>query len=154
MRKTDKTLGKILLEKNLISEVQLNEALQEQKKSREFLGRILLNKGYIKEEDLLKALAQQFNLEVATLKYHYLDINFLKNFSQTLIFDHGCIPIKQDEDLVTFAINNPLDTWTIKMAEEEAKGKKAKFVLASKQEIGEIISRYKEYLKREIIRGI
>jgi len=154
MRKIDKTLGKILLEKHLISLEQLNEALEEQKKSKEFLGRILLKKGYIKEENLIKALSEQFNMEIVDLKYQYLDNNFLNKFSPTLIFDLRCFPLRQDKETIIFVIANPLDVWAIKKAEEAAGNLKAKFVLASESGIDDALLRYKEYLKNQILKRV
>lgn len=56
----DKMLGEILLESRLITEEQLQEALELQKESREMdkLGSILINLGYLKESVLQKALDQ------------------------------------------------------------------------------------------------
>jgi len=154
MFKINKPLGEILKEKKMITEEKLQEALKESKEKKEFLGQVLIRKGFISEDDLLKALAEQFSLKVVSLKYKYINVNLLKRFSPTLIFDHYCLPLEEDENSVTFAITNPLDIWTIKKAEEEAGNLKAKFVLSSLEDIKEVILRCKEYLKKEMLKGI
>ena len=67
-----KLLGKILVDKGLITDESLKEALLEQGETKEFLGEILIKKKFIKEVDLLGALSEQFNLPVVSLndKYH------------------------------------------------------------------------------------
>jgi len=60
-------IGDLLIEKKLISEVQLNTALQEQKKTRRKLGKTLIDLGFIEEEKLLRLLSRQ-------LKIAYLDL--------------------------------------------------------------------------------
>ncbi|MCM8757941.1 MAG: hypothetical protein NC903_02645, partial [Candidatus Omnitrophica bacterium] len=119
MQRKEKRLGELLIEKKLIDKSKLEEALEEQKNTKDFLGKILLRKGYIRQEDLLKILAEQFNLEVESLKYTYLDTSLLRNFSTTLILDYRCLPLRKEKNRLVFAITNPLDAWTIKKAEEE-----------------------------------
>jgi hypothetical protein len=145
-------LGEILIHKRLIREEDLKAALKEQKRTREFLGKILLKNGYIKETDLLKALSEQLNISVFNLKDKYIDWHLLEQFSPSLVLDHRCIPIKKDDWSITVGVNNPMDAWVIKKAEEETVGLKLKLVLISEEDINEAIRRYKEYLKGNINR--
>lgn len=140
-------LGQILLNKGLITLPQLKEALAEQKITREFLGEILLKKSLIKESDILKALSEQFNISFLSVKDKYIDWEFVKGFSSSLILDYRCFPVDKDETFVTFAITNPLDAWVIKKAEEEAGLLKPKFILILKSEMGELINAYQQYMR-------
>lgn len=150
MFRSQKRLGEILIEKGLITAEQLKEALAQQSETKEFLGKILLKKNISRETDLLEALAAQFNIRYARLKYRYIDWQLLKQFSVALILDYHCIPIARDEWSVTIAISNPLDAWAIKKAEEEARGLRINLVLASEDDIKEIIQRYQKYLRSHI----
>lgn len=47
MERKERLLGELLLELNVISQEQLDEALSEQSKTGDFLGEILLKKNYI-----------------------------------------------------------------------------------------------------------
>ena len=62
-----KQLGQILLEQGLISEEQLERALEEHRNTPKSLGRVLIDLGYIKERDLVRALAEQVGLEFVDL---------------------------------------------------------------------------------------
>ena len=150
MDRKQKRLGEILVDKGLISQENLKAALEEQQRTKEFLGAILLKNGYIKEIDLLKALSEQFNIPLVSLKDKYIDWSLIKQFSPSLLLDHGCVPIKKDDWSVTIGINNPLDIWALKRCEEGAVGLRLRLVLLSKEDIDEAIRRYKEYIRGSI----
>jgi len=59
-----KRIGAILVERGLISEDQLNEALAIQSASSGLLGQILVRRGLLAEEDLINALSIQFDLNL------------------------------------------------------------------------------------------
>jgi len=66
-----KFIGEILVEKNLVTEEQLQTALSEQQQTKEFLGTILVRRSFISEEDLLKGLSEQFDMPYRVLKNKY-----------------------------------------------------------------------------------
>ncbi len=148
MRRSQKKIGEILVKKGLIDEGQLESALEEQKRTKEFFGEILLKRRQIKELDLIEALSEQFDIPIVTLANKYIDWGFVGRFSPTLILDYKCIPLNRDEWSVTVAIINPLDTWVLKKAEEETGGLKLKLVLVSKEDMEGAIKRYKRYIQR------
>ena len=150
MIKNPKKLGEILISRGLITEENLKTALDEQKKTNEFLGKILLRTNQIKEKELLGALSEQFGIPVVSLKYQYIDWQFVKQFAVALIFDYKCFPISSDERSVTMAIANPLDAWALSKAEEELRGLNLKLVLASELDINEAIEGYRKYLRANI----
>ena len=146
----NKKLGELLVEKRLITPEQLDEALSEQTRTKEFLGKILADKNQIKESDLLGILAQQFNIPVVNLKHSYTDWALIKSFGSTSILDYRCFPLKQDDWAVTFAITDPLDVRVLRKIDQEARGLKVKLVLVSNTEMQEVIKGYQQYLNRSI----
>ena len=52
MDRQQKKIGEILMEKGLINQEQLDEALNDQLRSKDYLGAILIRRGIIKEKDL------------------------------------------------------------------------------------------------------
>lgn len=150
MERAQKQLGQILIEKKLISPQRLEEAVSEQKRTKEFLGAVLLRLGFIKEKELMAALSEQFNIPVTGLKNKYIDWSFVKTFSPSLILDHKCFPVEKDNTSITVAITDPLDAWALKKAEEESRGMKLRLVLVSADDMQDAIQRYKEYVHRNI----
>lgn len=147
MEKTQKQLGKILIEKGLIGPEQLEDALLEQRRTKEFLGSILLRRNQIKERDLFEALSEQFAIPIITLNDKYIDWNFVGRFSPSLILEHKCLPLGREDLVVTVAITNPLNVWALKRVEEETKGFTLKLVLVSDGDMRDVIKRYKQYMR-------
>jgi len=150
MQRGQKKLGEILVEKGLISLKQLEEALAQQARTKEFLGEILIKKRLIKEKELQEALSAQFDIPVVSLKDKYIDWNLVKEFYSSLIMDYKCFPVGRDDWSVTMAITNPLDIWAIKRAEEETAGFKLKLVLVSTADMNEAIARYQQHVRGDI----
>jgi len=146
MEISEKHLGKILVEMGLVTPQQLEDALVEQRRTKEFLGSIFLRKRQLKERDLLEALSKKFKIPVASIKDRYIDWEFVKQFNSSLIFEHKCLPLQGDDVSITLAIINPLDVWMLKKAEEESGGLKLKFVLVPAREMEEALERYRKYL--------
>lgn len=150
IRKTQKKIGEILVDKGLITGEQAQEALLQQRKNKKFLGEILIENYAIQEKDLLAVLSEQFDIEIVSLQNKYIDWVFVKSFSSSLILDHKCFPIKTDEHSITIAITNPLDVWALKKSEDESKGLEVKWVLVSQKDMQEVIQKYQQYIKGNI----
>ncbi|MDP3042447.1 MAG: hypothetical protein Q8N62_07015 [Candidatus Omnitrophota bacterium] len=150
MLRNQKKIGEILIERGLITQAQLEDALAEQARTNKFLGDILLKNKKIIEKDLLSVLAKQFNISFIKLNNENINWDFVKKFSPSLILDYKCIPIKGDEWSITIGINNPLEVDLIKKAEDEARGLRLNLVLVSKDDLEGFIVKYKQQVQRNI----
>ena len=151
MDRKEKRLGDILTEKGLISARQLQEALDAQQKTKEFLGSVLLARELIREKDLLEALSEQFGIPVTTIQHKYIDWEFVRGFSPSLVLDYKCFPFQKDGGTVTVAITNPLDAWALERVEKETKGFKLKLALVSREDMREAVRRYEEYIRKKYL---
>jgi hypothetical protein len=152
MGKSAKRIGEILIEKGFITEAQLHDALLEQKLSDKFLGMILVDKGLISDRDLRNALSDQFGIPMVDLKDQHIDMELARKFSTSVILDHKCFPLKEDEYSVTIAIINPLNAVAISKIENEAYPRKVNLVLASEEDLNKIIQNYRHYISESIQR--
>ena len=66
-KRKPKQLGQILLEEGLLTQEQLDRALEQHRNTPKSLGRVLIDLGFIRERDLVKALAQQVGLDFVDL---------------------------------------------------------------------------------------
>src|SRR5438552_11662120 len=73
-------LGDVLVAQKLISQEQLKQALETQKRGGRKLGRVLIEEGILKEEHIAEALARQLGLPFLNLKYY----NFNRKVSAKL----------------------------------------------------------------------
>ncbi len=142
-----KGLGEILIEEKLLTKEQLAIALAEQKKTNDFLGVILERLGFVKKYDILKAVALQRDMPFRTIGMSYLDWGLVSSFQTSLILEHKCFPLSEDEATITMAITDPLDMWVMQKAQEEARGKKVMFVVTTLEDMELAIKRYRQFLK-------
>ncbi len=104
-----KQLGTILVENNVISQEQLQEALTLQKNTPGRLGQILIKKGFAGEEDILRALGQHYNI-TSKLHVEYSDPQgILKNVPVYFLKKNMMAPYEVDGRTIFVAITDPLN---------------------------------------------
>lgn len=91
-----KKLGEVLKEMNVVTEEQLREALEIQKKHGGRIGWILTTLGFVKRYDLFKGLSVHYGLKFATPDLQNLipkiDVILLKKISRAEILEYQAIP--------------------------------------------------------------
>lgn len=145
-----KHVGEILVDSGLIGLDQLQEALEEQKTTKEFIGTILVRRRYIKEGTLLQILSKQFDVDYISIKDRYIDLALVRDFPYYLISEHKCFPIEKDAESVTMAVVDLLDAVAIAEIERIVNPLKLNIVLTSRDDMAEIIKRYHQYRNRFI----
>ncbi len=75
---TKKKLGEILLKSGLITEAQIEEALDKQRKTGERLGSTLVELGYITEEKIIASLGEQLGVPHIDLDSYDIKPEILK----------------------------------------------------------------------------
>jgi len=102
-------LGDILLEKGIVSQEQLEEALEEQKKSGRLLGELLISMDFASEKDILEALGVQTGTTVIDLSKMEIPDEVIKQVPASLAKVYNVIPIKFENDVLTVALSDPLN---------------------------------------------
>ncbi len=136
-----KRLGDLLVETGLLGEDQLLEALREQRKTKKKLGRILLDKNFVTERDLFHVLEMQFGIPYFDLNNNFIDPKIPKLISQKLAEMHNLIPVKFQSDQIFIAMSDPLDVVAIDDV-KMATGLKVRVLMASEPDIKRLINRY------------
>jgi hypothetical protein len=152
MLKGPMRLGEILVSKGFITEAQLHDALMDQKVSEKFVGMILKEKGSITDHDLAEALSEQFNIPLADMRSQYIDMELARKFTSSLIVDHKCFPLKQEENSIIFAIVNPLDMVALSKMDEESNPWIVNHVLVTEADMNEVVDQYRKYVSQSIQR--
>jgi MSHA biogenesis protein MshE len=106
-------LGDLLLEKKLISEQQLKEALAEQRKSGRKLGRVLIDIGAVSEADLHSCLAAYLNIPFVDLAHMTLDPKTVAKLPENHARRHRAVVIKEDQRGYVVAMADPTDLFAI-----------------------------------------
>ncbi|RNC81512.1 MAG: type II/IV secretion system protein [Phycisphaera sp.] len=100
-------IGTVLLERDLITRDQLDEAIVEQARSGERLDRVLLRMGIVDRGQVLQAVGEQLRLEVVDLTDLIVDKTVLESLPAKIVFRHHCVPIDRHEDTLTVATSDP-----------------------------------------------
>ncbi|WP_058307236.1 GspE/PulE family protein [Gracilibacillus massiliensis] len=133
-------LGDLLKKANVITEQEILYVL-DNKKAGQKLGDALLEQSYITEQQLLNVLEEQLGITSVSL-YRYPIQEYVLDFvSKDFARDHILIPIHQEENQLTIAMNDPMDYYAIDDL-ELATGFKVKPVIASRDDILQAINKY------------
>ncbi|TNF48699.1 MAG: type II secretion system protein E, partial [Deltaproteobacteria bacterium] len=109
-KKQQVRVGDILVEAGLVTNQQVEEALQDQASGkRKRIGLILIEKGLITEDQLLEALAHKFGLKVIDLEDTQVDPQALKKVPRDMIIRMQSLPISLQGTTLTVATANPTD---------------------------------------------
>lgn len=103
----NKRLGEMLVSTKLISEAQLNQALQEQKMNGGRLGSKLVQLGYISEDDLVNFLCVQYGVPAVNLKDFKIDEQVATLIPNDLVNKYMTIPINRVGSTLIVATCDP-----------------------------------------------
>ena len=134
-------IGKILVQRRLISPQQLNHALQVQKKESGFIGEILVKLGYLDEKDIVVALVVQCGLPYIAVNKYIVDPMALKLIPKDMAQKERMIPLDRIGDVLSVVMTNPLTDERKAKLETLIKCRIATFI-STKSAIEEAIARF------------
>lgn len=149
-REPSRRLGEILIARRLITPQQLEQALSQQRSTKEFLGAILIRMGLIRSETLLTTLSEQFGIPHESVSPDRIDWAVVKQFPASALAGRLCFPLRADAESVTVAIANPLDAWSLSAMEQASGFRKITPVLVLEAELRALQQAYQERLLRNI----
>lgn len=106
-------LGQILINSNIISEEQLKQALNLQKKEGGRLGTNLIKLGFITEEKLVTFLSKQYGVPSINLSDHKIDPSVIKLVPYEIAKKYLIIPIARVGATLTIAMADPSNVFAI-----------------------------------------
>lgn len=109
----NKKLGEILVEQGLITQSQLDRALELQKEKGGLIGELLVELGFVSEEDIAKTLTAQYGFAYLPLSNYEIDQELIKFIPERVARQYRLIPIDKIGDNLTIAMSNPLNSQAI-----------------------------------------
>ena len=100
-------LGDLLVSKGLLTNTQLESALQEQKISGLKLGTSLVKLGYITEKNLVSFLSRHYGVPAIDLSEVQIDSEAIKMVPPDVVFKYQVIPIKRVGSTLRVAMSDP-----------------------------------------------
>ena len=113
VKRKAKQLGQILIEQGLITPAQLEQALEEHRKTPKSLGRVLIDLQLIKEADLVRALAEQVGLEFVDLADYHIDPSSTMLLPDALARRYRAIPIDERDGKLLVAMSDPANVYAL-----------------------------------------
>jgi len=104
-------IGDYLLEKKLINQEQLDEALVQQKLTKRRLGFILVEQGIIDEDQLLNFLSEQLNIEYVDLTKFSLDPDIVNIIPEIQARRFRVIALEDNDGLLRIGMTDPTDVY-------------------------------------------
>lgn len=100
-------IGEFLVSDNRISEEQLQNALEMQKKEPGKLGSVLIRLAYVTEEDIAQALSKQFGYPSINLSKFDIDEKVLELIKPEIARKHVVMPVHRIGSMLTLAMSDP-----------------------------------------------
>lgn len=148
-----KKIGEILLNEGVITQEQLNEAINLQKKEGGKLGEILTKLGYVTEEQILIALSKQLLIPYISSASDRLKPASDQNLEDLIPYDFAIknyvLPLSRNLNSLTVVLNDPLDLMLIDNL-KKLSGCEINPVVAAKSDILKAIENF--YSKEKIFR--
>ncbi len=113
IKKPRKRLGDLLLEVGMITQEQLDAAIDFQKKTGEKLGNAITKLGYASEDDIIQVLEFQLGIPHVKLEKYNIEKLACSSIPESIARRYGLIPIKIDKGILTVAMSDPLNVFAI-----------------------------------------
>ena len=131
-------LGEILIKQGLVTEAQLQDAIEAQKVEKGHIGEILLKKGIIQEDALAAALGTQLLIPYASKSSGLLTPQKEQGLEKLIPYEyakeHLVLPLSRNINSLTCAIFNPFDLIMIDNLKKMT-GCEINFVIATRSDL-------------------
>lgn len=144
-----KSLGEILVQKNLVSTKDIDQALRIQTGGNRRLGYILIKMGLITDDQLFEALSDQQGIPIVNIEREFSsDVERL--LPRYLCRKYSVIPISLGEkNVLNLAMVNPLDQEAISDIDNFT-GRLVRPLLAKEKDVADAIGTHIPFLARDI----
>ncbi len=106
-------IGDLLMQYGIITEAQLDEALNEQRQSGEKIGEVLIRLGFVTQQNINEVLEYQLGIPFVELKEYDISKEAVLTISESLAKRHVLIPIRLTESNLYVAMEDPLNIFAI-----------------------------------------
>ena len=108
-------VGQVLLDREIITEEQIAEALDEQKKSghRKLLGELFIELGFCSENQVASALAEAYAVPYVQLSPKICDPAVVEELPREFLDEHVILPLFKVNGILTVAISEPSNVFLI-----------------------------------------
>jgi type IV pilus assembly protein PilB len=134
-------LGELLVRERLITPLQLQQAVEEQKSAGGRLGYALTKMGFIEENELTAFLSKQYGVPSIDLSVFDIEVDVIKLIPKEVVLKHQVIPVNRTGSTLIVAMADPSNIFAI----DDIKfltGYNVEVVVSSEQGIEGAIEKY------------
>ena len=106
-------IGELLVQKNFLSQDQLERAKEETRVSGNRLGLELTKLGYIKEDDLAEVISNQYGVPSIALDDFAIDPEVIKLIPEDVAMKHTILPVNRAGSTLIVAMSDPSNIFAI-----------------------------------------
>lgn len=136
-----KRLGEVLVDACIISEEQLQKALDVQRQKPALIGQILVNMGWVSEEDICRAVAELLNIEFVDVDGALVSQEVVQLASEELASQRNILPLFVQNHVLYVAMENPLDVEIIQRLEFST-GMQVKPLIAPPSQLRQMVKKH------------
>lgn len=140
-QKTRRKIGEVLIEGGLITQDQLQEALEESRRTGIRLGQVLVNSRLISEADLIRSLSDQLDIPGVSLTASPPQDELVSFIPEGLAKRYKVIPHSMDGEELVVAMADPLNVFAID-ALKKVVSRPIKRTIAPASEIDEWLGKF------------
>lgn len=123
-----KRIGELLIERGVVTDEQLQEALEVQKENKKLIGEILIDLGYATEEEVMISITTQYGMPFLPVESYEIDPEIINTIPADIVHKYNFMPIDKIGDLLTIVISDVPDGETLSQIEESLGCKIESFV--------------------------
>lgn len=116
-RVNKKQLGELLLERGILNQFQLDQALGVQRDKGGLIGEILVELGFVKEDDIAQSLTAQYGFPYLPLGSYDVNTEITSIIPARVARQYLLVPIDKIGNNLTLAMSNPLNVQAIEDVE-------------------------------------
>jgi len=140
-----RSLGDMLLKDGVITQEQLKKVVEKQKESEKCLGRVLVDMNIITESQKINYLKKKLGLRVVELEKETIDTNAIKTIPKSTAEKYHLIPFKFEDGKLLVAMDDPTDIILLDTLETQTRVQIIP-VLSTLREIDNLITKYSDKL--------
>jgi len=134
-------LGQMLLTDKIITEEQLNTALEKQKSTKKNLDDILVESGLVTAYQIAETLSRHLGIPFIKLPDYEIKLEIIQALPENIIRNYQIIPVKIEQNTLYVAMPDPLNLIALDEIRMVSKYKISPMI-ATKKEILAVIDRY------------
>jgi type IV pilus assembly protein PilB len=127
----NKRLGEMLVDANVLTNEQVEQAVELQKESGKRLGTVLVENGFITEKQLIDVLCLQLGIDFIDLNKETIDPLMASIVPKSIAIQYRVVPVKTDKDKLVLAMEDPLNFRALETVKQISKLKVVPYVAYS-----------------------